>query len=103
MNDTVYLQSDVTESMGSDAIRRTFDGAAIDLQDGFIHLSAAEQLVETVAKHFHGQGDLVVVAVDVASLGDAIFAGKFLAAAHCFRICTRRCMTQVSRRRLNCR
>lgn len=49
-----------------------FDGAAIDLQDGFIHLSAAGQLQETVAKHFHGQPDLVVVAVDTGSLGTCL-------------------------------
>jgi len=47
-----------------------FTGAPIDLADGFIHLSSAHQLVETVRKHFCGQGELVVVAFDAKVLGD---------------------------------
>ena len=41
-----------------------FDGAPIDLADGYIHFSTAEQVRETAAKHFAGQRDLVLVAVD---------------------------------------
>jgi len=44
-----------------------FEGAAVDLQDGFIHLSTLEQLTETVDKHFAGQNDLHVAAVDLAA------------------------------------
>ncbi len=40
----------------------TFKGSAIDHKDGFIHLSAAHQVRETAARHFAGQGDLVLVA-----------------------------------------
>ncbi len=47
----------------------TFTGAPVDLADGFIHFSTAEQVAETAAKHFRGQGDLVLVAVDSAALG----------------------------------
>ncbi|MCX7283754.1 MAG: DUF952 domain-containing protein [Novosphingobium sp.] len=50
----------------------TFNGAPIDLSDGYIHLSTEAQLTETVDKHFAGQGDLHVVAVDLAVLGDAV-------------------------------
>lgn len=49
-----------------------FAGAPIDLADGYIHLSAAEQVTETVNKHFAGQDDLFVAAVDLAALGDAV-------------------------------
>jgi uncharacterized protein (DUF952 family) len=49
-----------------------FKGAPIDLTDGYIHLSTAEQVTETVDKHFAGQTDLHVVAVDLAVLGDAV-------------------------------
>jgi len=49
-----------------------FDGAAIDLTDGYIHFSTAEQAVETAARHFAGQGGLVLVAVEAAALGDAL-------------------------------
>jgi uncharacterized protein (DUF952 family) len=50
----------------------TFQGAPIDKADGFIHLSTASQLTETVDRHFSGQKDLVVVAIDLAELGDAV-------------------------------
>jgi uncharacterized protein (DUF952 family) len=49
-----------------------FAGAPIDLADGYIHLSTAAQLAETVDKHFAGQDDLHLVAVDLAVLGDSI-------------------------------
>jgi uncharacterized protein (DUF952 family) len=49
-----------------------FRGAPIDLQDGFIHFSAANQVVETVAKHFSGQDDLLLVEVDAERLGEAL-------------------------------
>lgn len=39
-----------------------FAGSAADLADGFIHLSAVHQVRETAARHFAGQGDLVLVA-----------------------------------------
>ncbi|EMI20309.1 protein containing DUF952 [Rhodopirellula maiorica SM1] len=47
-------------------------GAPIDIEDGFIHLSARDQVEETVAKHFAGQDDLVLILVDEAKLGDTI-------------------------------
>lgn len=46
------------------------DGAPIDLSDGYIHFSTAEQVRETAEKHFSGAGDLKLLAVDVAELGD---------------------------------
>ena len=46
-----------------------FDGAEIDLADGYIHFSTAEQAAETAAKHFAGQEDLLLVAVSVPALG----------------------------------
>ena len=49
-----------------------FEGAAIDLQDGYIHFSTAHQLAETAARHFAGQDDLLLVAVDADRLGDAL-------------------------------
>lgn len=46
-----------------------FEGASVDLADGYIHLSTAGQLTETVDRHFAGQDDLHVAAVDLGSLG----------------------------------
>lgn len=49
-----------------------FEGAAIDLADGYIHFSTADQARETAAKHFAGQDDLLLVAVETAALGEAL-------------------------------
>ncbi len=49
-----------------------FAGAPIDLADGYIHLSTAAQLTETVSKHFAGQTGLIIAAVNLQSLGDQI-------------------------------
>lgn len=50
----------------------SFAGAPVDTADGFIHLSTAEQIGETVAKHFSGHSDLHVAAVDLVALGAAV-------------------------------
>ena len=47
-----------------------FTGSAVDIQDGYIHFSTAEQVVETAAKHFAGQIDLVVLEIDENNLGE---------------------------------
>jgi uncharacterized protein (DUF952 family) len=49
-----------------------FRGSAVDMQDGYIHFSTAAQIAETAARHFAGQSDLVLVAVDAAALGDKL-------------------------------
>ncbi len=49
-----------------------FTGAPIDLADGYIHLSTADQLDETLAKHFAGQAGLVIATIDPTQLGDAL-------------------------------
>jgi uncharacterized protein (DUF952 family) len=51
---------------------RRYTGSADDLRDGFIHFSTRPQLAGTLAKHFAGRGDLVLVAVDPERLGDAL-------------------------------
>lgn len=45
-----------------------FEGSALDLRDGYIHLSTAEQWEETLQKHFAGQADLVLLSVDPTGL-----------------------------------
>ncbi|CAN7218670.1 DUF952 domain-containing protein [Pararhizobium sp. LjRoot238] len=49
-----------------------FKGAAIDLTDGYIHLSTAEQAPGTAARYFAGQQGLLLVAVDGEKLGDKL-------------------------------
>ena len=49
-----------------------FEGAPVDIADGYIHFSTAEQARETAAKHFAGQDGLVLVALEAKALGDAL-------------------------------
>jgi uncharacterized protein (DUF952 family) len=49
-----------------------FTGAPVDLADGFIHFSTAAQVAETAARHFAGQSDLVLAAIDAGALGAAL-------------------------------
>ena len=49
-----------------------FTGAPVDLADGYIHMSTADQLDETLAKHFAGQSGLVIATIDLTQLGDAL-------------------------------
>ena len=50
----------------------TFAGAPVDVADGYIHLSTADQLSATVDKHFAGRSDLHVAAVDLGSFGESL-------------------------------
>ena len=47
-------------------------GAPVDISDGFIHFSNADQVSETAAKHFAGETELTLLAFDAASLGEAL-------------------------------
>lgn len=49
-----------------------FEGAPVDLKDGYIHFSTSRQVAETAAKHFSGQKDLLLLAVDEAQMGDRL-------------------------------
>ena len=49
-----------------------FTGAEIDISDGFIHFSTVDQVVETVTKHFAGQADLLLVALEGDELGEQL-------------------------------
>ena len=50
-------------------IRGIYEGSEVDKKDGFIHLSAAQQVRSTVEKHFKGQSDLLLVSVRQDCLG----------------------------------
>lgn len=45
-------------------------GAPVDLADGYIHFSTAEQAAETAAKHFAGVDGLWLAAIETEPLGD---------------------------------
>ena len=50
----------------------SWDGSPHDLRDGFIHFSTASQLDGTVRKHYAGQTDLMLLAIDAELLGEAL-------------------------------
>lgn len=45
-------------------------GAPIDVADGFVHFSTATQAAETAAKHFAGETELTLLAVEAENLGE---------------------------------
>ncbi|MCV6601317.1 MAG: DUF952 domain-containing protein [Cohaesibacter sp.] len=45
-----------------------FEGAPVDLEDGYIHFSTASQVVETAGKHFKNQSDLLLLCVSIQKI-----------------------------------
>jgi uncharacterized protein (DUF952 family) len=50
----------------------TSRGAPVDLADGYVHFSTAEQAPETAARHFAGEDGLMLLAVETDRLGAAL-------------------------------
>jgi len=50
----------------------SFTGSAIDLEDGYIHLSSATQAAETARLHFAGRDGLVLVQLRAEDFGEAL-------------------------------
>jgi uncharacterized protein (DUF952 family) len=71
MTRLVYKLADRVAWQAADAAG-SFAGSAVDVRDGFIHFSTAAQVRETAARHFAGQADLLLIAVDADALGDAL-------------------------------
>jgi uncharacterized protein (DUF952 family) len=46
-----------------------FHGAPIDITDGYIHMSTADQLSETLSKHLTGQDNLTIATIDLTGFG----------------------------------
>ena len=50
-----------------------YAGSAVDLADGYIHLSTADQLAETAHKHYAGRENLVLLTVDLTALDTIVW------------------------------
>lgn len=50
----------------------SFEGSALDRNDGYIHMSTPDQARATAAKYFAGRDDLVLVVVDLDVVADAV-------------------------------
>lgn len=73
MNTPEFIYKIATKEQWAEATDTgLFKGAPVDLADGYIHFSTADQMHETAAKHFHGQKDLLLVEVKTEALGDAL-------------------------------
>lgn len=71
MTDIVYKI--VPETLWRQAKEKgAFEGAEIDLKDGYIHFSTGAQARETARLHFAGVAGLMLVAVDAMRLGEAL-------------------------------
>lgn len=63
----------VPKSLWQEAVDRgVFEGAPVDLADGYIHFSTGDQARETAAKHFAGQTDLLLAAFEAERFGEAL-------------------------------
>ena len=49
-----------------------FAGSAVDLADGYIHFSTAAQAPETARRYFCGLTDILLVALEADTLGEAL-------------------------------
>ena len=49
-----------------------YGGSAVDLADGYIHLSTAAQFAETAGKYYAGRDGLMSLSVDLGLLGEAV-------------------------------
>ncbi len=49
-----------------------YEGSEVDRRDGFIHLSAGDQVRATAQKHFSGKTDLLLVSVIEEALGHSL-------------------------------
>jgi uncharacterized protein (DUF952 family) len=68
MSDSIIYKICTADEWAEATQRGAFTGSAVDLADGFIHFSTAPQVVETARRHFAGQSNLVLVAIDTGRL-----------------------------------
>lgn len=71
MTEIAYKLIDAAEWAAARA-RGVYQGSAVDRADGFIHLSAAGQVVETARRHYTNRRDLRLLTVDLSALADTV-------------------------------
>jgi uncharacterized protein (DUF952 family) len=68
MKNTVYKICERNEWTAAEAAG-SYPGNADDARDGFIHLSAEDQVAGTLEKHFAGRADLLLITIEADALG----------------------------------
>ena len=75
-DDRAVIYKILPRAMWDEAVAKgAFEGAPVDLADGFMHFSTATQCAKTLELYFAGQKDLVRLAIETATL-EAACAGK---------------------------
>ncbi len=72
MTDTIIYKICTAEEWADAERQGTFTGSPVDIADGFIHFSTAQQARETARRHFAGKTGLVLVAIDTQKLSAEI-------------------------------
>ncbi len=68
----IAYKIETAEIWAQAAVEGVYRGSALDQADGFIHLSGADTLAETLRLHFNAREGLVLVAVDLTQLGATV-------------------------------
>ena len=71
MTDTAYKLVDGVDWAAARAAG-AYAGSSVDRADGYIHMSTAAQLGETARRHYAGRAGLVLVAVALDRVGEAL-------------------------------
>jgi uncharacterized protein (DUF952 family) len=69
---TVAYKIIAAEEWGDIAASGAYGGSAVDLADGYIHLSTETQFAETASKHYAGREGLMSLTVDLSALGETV-------------------------------
>ncbi len=72
MNDKVIYHMCRADEWQAAQTSGSYPGSSQDQADGFIHFSTKQQVWTSAAKHRHGQPDILLLAVDASTLGDAL-------------------------------
>lgn len=71
MADPIYKIAEVDEWTAAKSVGQ-LEGTTADLADGYIHFSTAEQLAETLDKHYRGRRGLVVARVEAKLIANEL-------------------------------
>ncbi|MDB5371417.1 MAG: hypothetical protein JWP04_59 [Belnapia sp.] len=71
MDSIIYTMVRLADWQAAEAAG-AYHGSADDRRDGFLHFSAAAQLRASAARHRAGEAGLLLVAVRVTALGEAL-------------------------------
>lgn len=72
MTDTIAFRLATPERWAEVMLAGVFTGEPHDVQDGFIHLSAADQVEGTLLKHYDQHERLILAEIDLEPLGDSV-------------------------------